>query len=73
MTSPRPALGLLLAACAAGAASAAMAQSGPPIAIGTVDAEEQCRLYQQYAGSRAVYADPWVYASRTSFFSVTLS
>lgn len=45
------------------------AQAGPAILIGAFDAEEACTIYQQYAGRRAEYADTYVYASYTSFFT----
>lgn len=47
----------------------AQAQSGPAISMGKFDAEEACTLYQQYAGRRAEYADAYVYASYSSFFT----
>lgn len=59
----------LILAQAIPAQAPAQAQAGPAISIGKFDAEQACTIYQQYAGRRAEYADPWVYASYTSFFT----
>lgn len=69
MSLHRKTLGAAMSVALVLASVPAQAQSGPAISIGAFDAEEACTVYQQYAGRRAEYADDYVYASYTSFFT----
>lgn len=58
-----------LALLAAALPSPAMAQGRATVTIGTVTSEQNCELYRAWAGRRSVYADPYVYASSTTWIT----